>query len=99
MSGFGAQIRMGKESKDAKAVIDGDDDRAFTRQRLAVVRACSAKASGKASAVDPYHHWQAVFGGFGGRPDIQVKAIFAKRRQHGLIDGCCWRIRSLPAGI
>jgi hypothetical protein len=51
---------MGKESKNAEAIVDRHQDDPLARERLAVVPRLGARAYLEAAPVDPHHHRQAV---------------------------------------
>src|ERR1700704_3989245 len=90
---------MREKSEHAQPVVDGNDDRTLAGQHFTVIGARAGKAAGKSAAVDPYHNGQPVFGGLGGRPDVEIKAVFTQRRELGLINSGSRWIRRLPAGI
>src|SRR5262245_27510288 len=68
---------MRKETEDAEAVIDRDEDDPLACERLAVVAWLGAGPGLEAAAVNPHHHRQAIGRRRRGRPDVQVQAIFA----------------------
>src|SRR5512138_1473343 len=83
MAGLLREIRMREEAERAQAVVEGDDDRTFGREVLAVIPGHAARATGEAAAVDPHHHRSLVDRGPGARPDVEVEAVFATCRLAG----------------
>src|SRR6185437_2852407 len=55
---FRAQRRMRHEAENADAVIDGDDDNALPRQRIAVIDRDRTRAELERAAIEPHHHRQ-----------------------------------------
>src|SRR5215469_9092023 len=90
---------MSEEPKYPQPVVDGYNYYALTGKDLAVIRVCVGRAAGKASAVDPEHDRQTIFGRFCRCPNIEIETIFTQWWKLGLINGCSGRIGSLPAGI
>ena len=74
---FGAQFRMRKESDLAYAVSRADHDHAFAGKFAPVRDRVGRSTARKAPAIDPDHHRKLVLGGFGRRPDVQIKAVLA----------------------
>ena len=69
------QFRMYKESKNAQAVIHGDDDHALLRQNRSILSLLRSRPRYKPSSINPDHDRQLRRRRFRGRPDIQRQAI------------------------
>lgn len=84
---------MREEAEDAEAVVHRNDDDALFGEVGAVLARLGGGARGEAAAIDPDHDGELVFGfafvDFGGRPDVEVEAVFARARvpeNHVVVD-------------
>ena len=68
---------MREEAEDALAVVCRDGDDAFARHRPACVARFAAAAGHQTASVEINQDGELLGHGFGGRPDVQVEAIFA----------------------
>ena len=72
-----ANVVGGKEAKDAKTIVDGDDDNVLgVGHQRAVVQGNTSAALLKATTVDEEHHGQQR--GIGRGIDVQVQAVLAR---------------------
>ena len=72
---------MREEPEDVHPVIEVHEDDAFLGKVRAVVLVLRTGAAGVAAAMDEDHHRQLRVGALGRRPDVDVQAVFAHRRQ------------------
>ena len=71
------QFRVGEEAEDAEAVVNGDGHDAAAGHALAVVARLGAVPGHEPAAVKIDEHRQPLSARRGGRPDVEVEAVFA----------------------
>ena len=73
---FAGEFRMGEEAETAETIIDRDDNGAAARQASPSKIGSAPEPTFESAAVKPDHHrpFGAALGG--GRPDVQIEAIF-----------------------
>lgn len=69
---------MREKAERSEAIIDRHQNDAAPRQRRAVVNRRTPAAGDISAAVNPHHDRKFLGGGFGGRPDVEIQAIFAR---------------------
>src|SRR3954449_9611910 len=68
---------MREKPKRTDAVVDADDNDAFSCQLRPVVHGDRTRPLIESAAVDPEHHWTSLAGAARTGPDIQEQAVFS----------------------